>query len=227
LVAVARAADPDEWRDQVRDALERRDRETLKNLASSNKMSDLPVQTLSIVCRHLSDERGQPVLRRAQLEHPDDFHISFQLAWSYGGTPSTLDLDEAIRFFTAALATRSRNAPAAYFLGEALRRRGTPGEAIALYRKAIALDPDLVWSYCRLIEALQSQGKRDEAMAEIRAAVAAKPNNALLHNNLAWFLAVCPDGQFRDQRLAVELGRRAVELAPNQGAYWNTLGAAH
>jgi tetratricopeptide (TPR) repeat protein len=226
LVAVARAADPDQWRDQVRAALEQRDRATLHKLAASAQMSDLPMQTLSVVCGHLDDEFGQPVLRRAQLKHPDNFHINFQLAWGYGGTPSTLDLDEAIRFFTAALATRPRNAPAAYFLGKTLHWRGKRDEAIPLYRKAIALDPDLVWSYSGLIEALRFQGKRDEAVAEIRAAVAAKPNNAALHNNFAWILATCADARFRDPRLAVELGRRAIALAPYGGDYWKTLGAA-
>jgi Flp pilus assembly protein TadD len=31
----------------------------------------------------------------------------------------------------------------------------------------------------------------------------------------------------RDPRRAVDLARKAVELAPNEGNYWNTLGAAH
>jgi eukaryotic-like serine/threonine-protein kinase len=221
LIAMARAADPDEWRDQVRAALQDRDRKALRKLAVSPKMSDLPVQTLSVVCRHLDNEYGLPVLRRAQLEHPDNYHINFQLAWLQA------DPVEVIRFYTSARAARPRSAPMAYHLGEALCRGGKLDEAITLYRKAIALDPEYVAPYPRLIDGLISQGKRDEAMAELRAAVAAKPADAALHNDIAWVLTTLHDTRFRDPRLAVQLGVRAVELAPNEGSYWNTLGAAH
>jgi len=46
------------------------------------------------------------------------------------------------------------------------------------------------------------------------------------HNNLAWVLATCPDGKLRDPKRAVELARKAVELAPKDAGIWNTLGAA-
>jgi serine/threonine protein kinase/tetratricopeptide (TPR) repeat protein len=45
-------------------------------------------------------------------------------------------------------------------------------------------------------------------------------------NELAWFLATCPDESFRDPARAVELARKGVERAPQRWDYWNTLGAA-
>jgi tetratricopeptide (TPR) repeat protein len=45
-------------------------------------------------------------------------------------------------------------------------------------------------------------------------------------NLLARFLASCPDEKFRDPKAAVELARKAVARAPDQGDYWTTLGAA-
>jgi Flp pilus assembly protein TadD len=45
-------------------------------------------------------------------------------------------------------------------------------------------------------------------------------------NALAWFLAACPDAAIRDPSRAVELARRATELAPKNGSLWNTLGVA-
>jgi tetratricopeptide (TPR) repeat protein/tRNA A-37 threonylcarbamoyl transferase component Bud32 len=45
-------------------------------------------------------------------------------------------------------------------------------------------------------------------------------------NSLAWFLATCPDTQFRDPPRAVELARQAIARAPKQADYWNTLGVA-
>src|SRR5207245_4722680 len=44
---------------------------------------------------------------------------------------------------------------------------------------------------------------------------------------LAWFLAMCADEPTRDPKRAVELARKAVELAPQDGGCWNTLGAAN
>jgi predicted Zn-dependent protease len=46
------------------------------------------------------------------------------------------------------------------------------------------------------------------------------------HNKLAWFLATCPDPQFRDPVRAIEAARRAVKQAPKHADFWNTLGAA-
>ncbi len=46
-------------------------------------------------------------------------------------------------------------------------------------------------------------------------------------DTLAWSLATDPESEFRDPSLAVELAKKAVELAPKDGVYWRILGAAH
>src|SRR5262249_49747030 len=48
----------------------------------------------------------------------------------------------------------------------------------------------------------------------------------LVHNNLAWLLATCPEAALRDPRRAVELASKAVELRPKEGMFRNTLGVA-
>lgn len=52
------------------------------------------------------------------------------------------------------------------------------------------------------------------------------PRMALAFNNLAWLLATCPDESLRDAGRAVRFARRALELAPEDGNTWNTLGVA-
>ena len=52
------------------------------------------------------------------------------------------------------------------------------------------------------------------------------PQDPAAHNDLAWLLATCPEVRLRDAGRALELAKKAVELAPKVGAYWNTLGAA-
>lgn len=54
-------------------------------------------------------------------------------------------------------------------------------------------------------------------------------DNAIIaeaENNLAWLLATCPQIEIRDSREAVKHARVAVDLEPNTGNYWNTLGVA-
>jgi serine/threonine protein kinase/Flp pilus assembly protein TadD len=229
IVAVARAADPDTWRNQVRDALEHGDRQTLNTLAAAAKVSDLPVQSLSLLVSkgHLDIELERSLLRQAQREHPDDFWINFQLAWGFDFPPAPPQhFDEAIRFYTAALAIRPRNVPTRVFLASALRHHGKPEEAIAAYRKAIELKPDYVAAYCGLHQVLQEQGKWDEAALWYRKFIEVKPDSVWAHNNLAWLLATCPDPKFHDGEQALQHARRAVELAPRDGNAWNTLGVA-
>jgi serine/threonine protein kinase/Flp pilus assembly protein TadD len=50
---------------------------------------------------------------------------------------------------------------------------------------------------------------------------------ALGHNNLAWLLATCSDPKFRDATQAVGSAKKAVELAPKEGTFWNTRGVSH
>ena len=46
-------------------------------------------------------------------------------------------------------------------------------------------------------------------------------------NNLAWMLATCEDVQFRAPEESLEYARKAVQLAADEGMYWNTLGVAY
>jgi WD40 repeat protein len=54
-----------------------------------------------------------------------------------------------------------------------------------------------------------------------------KQRQALADNNEAWGLAAHPEAKSHNPRRAVELAQQAVELAPKEGFYWNTLGVAH
>jgi serine/threonine protein kinase/Flp pilus assembly protein TadD len=50
---------------------------------------------------------------------------------------------------------------------------------------------------------------------------------ASVQNELAWLLATFPDARFRDPDRAVKLALEAVERMPDDGNFWNTLGAAY
>jgi tetratricopeptide (TPR) repeat protein len=229
LLAVARAADPDEWRNQTRTAFAQRDYKAFKKLAATDHVGDQPVQTLSLLVSRpeVEPQIALPLLRQAQQAHPDSFEMNFQLAWTLQyGRPQHQQDDEAIRFYTAALALRPRNSPTWHWLAVALRGRGRLDEQIACERKSIALEPNFLSPYFALSSALEAQGKRDEAIAVLRKASDASSDDPQDLNNLSWFLATSHFCELRDARRAVELAQKAVELAPEDGTYWNTLGAA-
>jgi serine/threonine-protein kinase len=68
------------------------------------------------------------LLRRAQQAHPDDFWINFDLASSL---MDACQPNEAVRFYSAALAIRPRSELALHALGDALRASRRPDEAAA------------------------------------------------------------------------------------------------
>jgi tetratricopeptide (TPR) repeat protein len=98
--------------------------------------------------------------------------------------------------------------------------------AIADFTTAIALEPNLVllWYHRGFAHAQLRQWA--EAIRDWSRASDLEPQNVHVCASLAWLLATCPDAKARDPRRAVELAKKAVELAPKEGDYWNTLGVA-
>jgi tetratricopeptide (TPR) repeat protein len=71
-------------------------------------------------------------------------------------------------------------------LGSALYSAKNYPAAEALFRKAIAANPNQAVGYCNLGAVLTSQGKYDEAVAVLHHAIALDPSLKLAQNNLAW-----------------------------------------
>src|SRR5262249_34214301 len=136
-------------------------------------------------------------------------------------------LAEAIRFEMAAIALRPHSAAVHNNLGVALDRNGRHDEAIAAYRKAITLQPDFAEAFSNLGVALQKKGRVDEAIASYQQAIRLKPDHAIACSNLASLLANAPDPKLRDPAEAVRLGRKAVQLLPDDAKGWQILGWAH
>jgi serine/threonine protein kinase/Tfp pilus assembly protein PilF len=193
LLMIAKIVDPDPWRVEMRNAMARHDVRALQRLADTAHVRESPVPTLSLLVYIADPPAQRSLLLQAHREHPEDYWINFQLGWGFAHWPEPHhDSDQAIRFFTVAIAIRPRFAPSRNHLADELRGRGRFDEAIAEWEKSIELDPDY---------------------PEAR-------------NNFAWLLATCPKVEFRDAPRAVTMAQRAVRLAPNSGAYLNTLGVA-
>jgi tetratricopeptide (TPR) repeat protein len=135
---VSRAADPDDWRTQLRDALSRGEAQAITKLVAAARISDLPVQTICLLGRVLGPDESVPILRAAQIKHPNDYSITFQLAWALECLPRP-QMREAIRFYTAAVALRPRNGTARMCLGFALNDPVESPEALLHFHEAAAL----------------------------------------------------------------------------------------
>ena len=82
MLAVARRADPDAWRDRARDPAAWQDEAALTRLAESAQLAAQPASFLGALGErlHAQGGNGTTFLARVQRAHPDDFWISLTLA---------------------------------------------------------------------------------------------------------------------------------------------------
>jgi tetratricopeptide (TPR) repeat protein len=80
---------------------------------------------------------------------------------------------------------------------------------------------DLHWYAGRRAEARTAYGRVASLAGEFNSA------DSKSQASLAWFLATCPDPQFRDPGRAVELAKKAVNSLPSDPVSWCTLGVAY
>ncbi len=134
------------------------------------------------------------------------------------------------------------------YLGNVLRTPNRPREMRQAYTRAAELSETLIarhrqrpdgwflagsWHQA-LGSLLAAAGRAPEAesayrraLAHYRGALELEPRHWPSLQGLAWLLATCSDPQLRDADQAVTRALQAVELAPEMGRLWNTLGAAH
>jgi tetratricopeptide (TPR) repeat protein len=101
---------------------------------------------------------------------------------------------------------------------------------LALAGKAIELTPGKTGGYIargRLYAALKQPDKARADFEKAGELLEVEATDARALNNVAWALATCPEGEFPDPKRAVALAKKAVELDPQSGMIWNTLGVAH
>ncbi|MBI1918710.1 MAG: tetratricopeptide repeat protein [Planctomycetes bacterium] len=224
LLRVVRLADPDPWRDKVRDPDTWKKPQAVQELAETlladqAAFSQLSRQILVLVGGLLIDTGGRAEvwLRQAQNLHPSDFWLSFILAEAI----SKAKPGEAAGYYRTALAVRRQSSAPWNNLGNVLRAQKKLDEAVAAYRKAIQLQPDDARAHYNLGLALDEQKKLDEAVAAYRQAIQLQPDLAEAHNNLGGAL-------YRQKKLdeAVTAYRKAIDLKPDDAKAYSNLGIA-
>ncbi|MEG5001836.1 tetratricopeptide repeat protein, partial [Microcoleus sp. B4-D4] len=103
--------------------------------------------------------------------------------------------------------------------GNQLLQEGKLEDAIAAFRRAIELDPDISWSYHNLGEALAKLGQFEEAIADFRRAIELKPDFSWSYHHLGDALA--QQQQWEESAIAF---RKAIELNPEHFGTYVGLG---
>jgi serine/threonine-protein kinase len=231
LRVVLAAAEPDkEWMQRFRAARDGKDQEkrraALEDLAAAKDVTNQPARTLtSLAARLVSVEAhasAAKLLRRAWDRYPADFWVNHNL----GGVLLEVrphEPEAAVRFMTTAVALRPDSPRVHNNLGGVLlRKMGHVDEAIASYRKAIELNPNLAGSHSNLGLGLSRKGQVDEAIACYRKAIELDPTFALAHNNLG--AALCDFK--KDYDGAIQCFQKALELQPNLATVHLSLAVA-
>lgn len=125
------------------------------------------------------------VYRNLLARHPQNGHFLF-LA---GTAALNADfLDEAERLLRQALLRAPRDAGTMNNLGLALGRMGRVGEAVHMFRKAVAIKADYVEAWFGLAAALDAQGESDAALAAYRTVAELRPDDPGTDSNLLMML---------------------------------------
>jgi eukaryotic-like serine/threonine-protein kinase len=219
-LAVARAADPDDYRNRLRALVEHPEfrkqgaalRALYNELARDRDPAELPPASILQFASALR-EAGEPaavgLLESAAQLYPHDVLINYSLAEVLAELPS--GREDAVRYYTAARALRPESA---HNLGHLLDEMGRPNEAIATFRALIKVRPGEARNIGCLGTILLGRQHREEglktldrAIAAARATVERRPGDAGEHHLLGHLLAVRgdPDGAIAAYRDALRI----------------------
>ncbi len=229
LAALVEAVEPaDGWTQQFRAAQAEQDpvrrRAALAKLADTADAAKLAAPAARALAARLWDahdiDRAVRLLRPAQRQHPDDFWINDHLGRLLRLTQPP-ELQESVRYLTAAVALRPDSPGAHLNLGIALLDRRSVDEAVACFAKAKALSPRYAHAYTGMGMALKAKGEFDDAIAAFREAIALDGQAAFAYAGLGQTLV-----QRRQWSEGVACLRKYVELQPKSAAAQYELGVA-
>jgi serine/threonine-protein kinase len=220
LLAVARRADPDPWRDRLRQPKLWQDGARLKRLVGQVKVAELSPQLATALARALREggEDAVPLLSAVQARLPNDFWLNLHLA---GACHEAGRFDAALGYYRAALALRPQAGAVHNNLGAVLGNKGQTDEAIRHFRQALRIDPRYAAVHLNLAIALRIKGRLEDAIGHCRQALRIEPKFALAHNGLG--AAVQAKGRTDE---AIAHYRDALRCDPRSAAAHCNLGNA-
>ena len=175
-LTVARAADTDPFRNELRALVERPDIRTqgaaLRALSKDRQVAELPPASILQLASALR-VAGDPatalsLLESAAQRYPDDVWINYNLAQVLATLPARRE--EAVRYYTAARRVRPETA---HNLGHLLDEIGRGEDAIATFRSLVKLRPNEPRNIGCLGLTLLGQHKKEEGLKALDQAIVA------------------------------------------------------
>jgi serine/threonine protein kinase/Flp pilus assembly protein TadD len=223
LLDVARQADADDWRNRCRDALEKRDRESLEELAQSIPIQEAPPATVYLLGQTLLDlgsvEKAAELLRAGQRSHPGDFWLNDALGYLSRRWLQPPRYDDAVRYYGAALAARPRSVPAHRSVADTLFAKGAIDEAMAQYAQAIELDANDPENWHQRGRHYRSLRQFEKAIADLTKAIELAPQlaDALNERSIAYTKIGAGDKALADVNKVIELDPQSSLYRYNRG----------
>ena len=211
VLAVVRQADPDPWRDRVRDPATWDDPAALRELADRAPVAGQSPQLLAVLGARLRAKKLDAVgfLERVASAYPGDFWVNVEMG---NALCDRSNWGEAIGYYRTALALRPETVSLRYVLGDLYLAHQRWDGAIAEYEQAGRLDPENAWRHNRLGFTLAWKGGReDEAIAQFREAIRLDPDIGWSH----YFLAIALENKGRLDEAVSEF-REAARLLPEK-----------
>jgi tetratricopeptide (TPR) repeat protein len=207
LDEIARAVDPDPWRNELRDAVVANDIERLRALAHTADLASLTpptVRRLAYALRDGGDNSAAEVLARtAHRCRPGDPTL--------GRILMSVRPREAVRFLQATAAANLHGSVPWSALGGILRKHMRDNDgAIRAFRAAIRLDPFHAHHYSNLGNALKGKRNFAAAIKAYRKALELDSSDAIAWLGLGWALEC--EG---DVEGALAAFRKAIQLDPD------------
>ena len=176
LTRVLAAVDPTPWRQRALQAEQTGNWESLAQLVAELIAERQPPSDLLRLAERAPAESIErlAILRRIRQAYPADFWANHQLAYCLHRRRDP-QLDEAARYYAAAVALRPHSAAAAINLGDSLREKGDNEAALAVYRDTLRMHPDYDHAHFSIGLALLALSRLDEASLEMREAIRLRP----------------------------------------------------
>lgn len=222
-IAIARRADPDATRNQLRDLFGSRDPKVLDQLramAAEPNVLDLPPQTL-IMLSYLLASRGSSktavtLMRGAALRYPQNVACQISLILVLM-QQSPRPLQELTRVWRGMLTLKPTKGYTHEAYGRMLSEAGIHEDGLPALQEAVRLDPTVAQAQTNLGVMLTELNRFPEGLVHLRRAAELAPNDVLSHLNISTTLL-----QMGDFKGALEAAEKAIAVAPdNHWGYHN------
>jgi tetratricopeptide (TPR) repeat protein len=142
--------------------------------------------------------------------------------------PALIDCNTAIFILSDAPKANELLVRAYVTRGIIFERKSQYERAFDDYDNAIRLDTNNAAAYNGRGLMLFWKGEYSQAISDCQKAIRLAPNQSSAYDRMAWILAVCPDGMFRDGQKSLENAKKACDMASwKNPVYLITLGTSY